>query len=298
MLNEQFFRYLSSERNYSAHTQLAYETDLKGLDGFLKENIGLSLFEISGVNKVTHRHLRTWMGDLLESGLSKRTVARKLAASSSYFKFLRKTGVIETNPASRLSAPKFEKKLPSFLREEEAVNLFDQIQWPDNAAGKRDKCILEILYGCGLRRSELIGLNYSDIDFSNATLKVMGKGRRERLVPFGKHVLSAMKAWVSAAETEGVNCRGVFFVNSRGGRMDPKSVYSLVKDKISMVSTISRKSPHVLRHTFATHLLNAGADLNAIKELLGHKSLAATQVYIHNSISRLKSVYNKAHPKA
>ena len=298
MLKEKFSKYLQSERNYSENTRIAYLNDLENLFSFIEENMGWSIFEPLGASKTDHRQLRSWMGALLESGISKRTVSRKLAAASTYFKFLRKSGVVDANPVSRLTAPKFEKKLPSFLREEDALNLFEKVIFDDSWEGKRDKAILEVLYGCGLRRAEVINLLYRNIDFSRQTLKVMGKGRRERVLPFGSNMRSAFLDYKKACDTEDINYKENFFVNQNSEALDPRNVYAMVRKAISQVSSVSKKSPHVLRHTFATHLLNAGADLNAIKELLGHKSLAATQVYVHNSIAKLKSVHKKAHPKA
>ena len=298
MLRDKFSKYLQSERNYSENTRIAYLNDLDNLAGFIEENLGWSIFEEKGAAKTDHRQLRSWMGTLLESGVSKRTVSRKLAAASTYFKFLRKSGLVENNPVARFTAPKFEKKLPSFLREEDALNLFEKVTFEDNWEGKRDRAMIEVLYGCGLRRAELINLAYKNIDFTGQTIKVMGKGRRERVLPFGSNMRSAMLDYRNLCEKEGINFRDTFFVNANSEPLDPRKVYSMVRKAISQVSSVSKKSPHVLRHTFATHLLNAGADLNAIKELLGHKSLAATQVYVHNSIAKLKSVYKKAHPKA
>ncbi len=298
MLKAPFHQYLKSERNYSDHTIVAYLGDLQDLEVFLKENIGIELFQKEAARKVDHRMLRTWMSGLIEAGLSKKSVARKLASASAYFRFLRKTGNVEANPATRLSAPKADKKLPAFLKEAETARMFDEIEWGEGWEGLRNKCIVEVLYGCGLRRSELIGLQFNQIDFRAGTLKVFGKGRKERIVPFGTHVRDAMIAYTQAALQQGVNTQGYFFVNPKGELLNPRKVYDIVSKAIGSVSSISRKSPHVLRHTFATHLLNSGADLNAIKELLGHKSLAATQVYVHNSIAKLKSVYKKSHPKA
>lgn len=295
---DRFIKYLKNEKNYSRHTQIAYRSDIQSLSDFLNTEYELDLFHKDEVADINGRMLRSWMGELMEQGVSKRSVARKMASANSYFRFLKRSEVLENNPAANIKAPKYEKRLPAFLKEGDTQTLFDVVVFADDFEGIRDKCIMETLYGCGLRRSELIGLQYSDINFSHATFKVLGKGGKERIVPFGEHVRASMKAYMKACDEQGVSYRDNFLVRANGDAVYPKMIYNLVKRYLDQACTISRKSPHVMRHTFATHLLNAGADLNAIKELLGHSSLAATQVYLHNSISKLKNVYQKAHPKA
>ena len=298
MLKSRFRNYLKSERNYSPHTLSAYLSDLDTFHHFLEEYYEMDGFAEADLKDIDHRMIRNWMGELLESGLSRRSVARKIASLNTWFKFLQKSSTLESNPAAKIKVPKFEKKLPAFLKEKNAEILFNEVEWPDTFEGIRGKCILEVLYGCGLRRSELIDLQYGNIEFSQKTFKVMGKGNKERVVPFGEHVLQAMEEYMQVCDREGINYRGHFFVKNKGEKLYPKLVYKIVNHALDGVCTLSKKSPHVLRHTFATHLLNAGADLNAIKELLGHNSLAATQVYVHNSIKKLKNIYKKSHPKA
>lgn len=295
---DRFIRYLGIERNYSDHTLNAYQRDLKDFDAFLTEFYGDSLFDQANFSNVSHRMIRNWMGELMEKGISKKTIARKIAALSTWFKFLQKSEVIESNPAAKVKVPKQEKALPSFLRESEAEKLFDTSDFEDDFKGRRAACIIEVLYGCGLRRSELLNLRFQDIDFTARTLKIHGKGNKERIVPFNDPVANSMKAYMEICDRESINYRLTFFVKENSDKLYPKLVYNIVNQAISNVSSLRKKSPHVLRHSFATHLLNAGADLNAIKELLGHESLAATQVYTHNSIQKLRNIYKNAHPKA
>ncbi|MFN8397271.1 MAG: tyrosine-type recombinase/integrase [Bacteroidia bacterium] len=298
MLEGSFHQYLQVERNYSPHTLLAYTQDLRAFDAFLKEHYSQSLFEEAGAKSVTHRTIRVWMGELMEAGAGNRTVGRKVASLSTYFKWLRKTGICDQNPVSKVTTPKFEKKLPSFLKHDSIDQLFQGIEFEDSFEGWRDKALLELFYSCGFRRSELIGLLFHNIDFANATVKVMGKGRKERVVPLGSHAARAMKGYMKACDEKGLDYRGTFFLRPEGEPLYDRLVHRIVDKYLKQVSSLSKTSPHVLRHTFATHLLDRGADLNAIKEMLGHSSLAATQVYVHNSISKLKDVYSKAHPKA
>jgi integrase/recombinase XerC len=298
MLGREFHIYLEAERNYSPHTIDAYIRDLNSFREFALEAYETDIFDKGEVGDVTHRTIRSWMGELLDEGLSKRSLARKVASLNAYFQFLRKKEILSQNPAAKVKAPKFEKKLPSFLKDASIEVLFERIEYPDTLEGKRDKALLELLYSCGLRRSELMDLKFKNIDFSGRTLKVMGKGRKERIVPFGDHAFAAMRQYIHSCEAAGISCREHFFVRKDGKPMYAQLVYRVVTKYLSLASTLSKTSPHVLRHTFATHLLDRGADLNAIKELLGHSSLAATQVYVHNSISRLKDAHTKAHPKA
>ena len=298
MLLDSFRNYLQFERNYSEHTLTAYTRDLKGFADFLQEYYEMDLYDREEVDLISHKPIRLWMGEMLEQGLTRKSVARKIAAVSTYFKFLRKMGVVEKNPAARVKAPKVEKALPVFVREKGMQNLFHKVKFPDTLEGVRDKCILEVLYGCGLRRSELIGLTWKNIDFRQMTLKVLGKGNKERILPFGDHVRQSMEVYMQACENEGLNYKGQFFVKKDGKPVYPVLVSRMVDKYLNLASSLQKRSPHVLRHTFATHLLDNGADLNAIKELLGHTSLAATQVYVHNSITKLKNIHNKSHPKS
>lgn len=292
-----FLTYLQQERNYSSHTITAYQSDLSQLSDFLSFRFSLSLFEGEQLNQISHRMLRSWMGHLLSQNQSLRTVARKISSAKTYFSFLQKRGTLSQNPALRVHIPKYEKKLPSFLKEAEAQALFEVLNFPATFEGLRDQCILEILYGCGLRRNELIRLKKEDVDGYNMQLKVMGKGRKSRIVPFGRHAFTAIQAYIDIAEEEGINVESHFFVRKNGEALYPKWLYRMVQKYLSEICTLNKRSPHILRHSFATHLLDQGADLNAIKEMLGHSSLAATEVYTHNSIQKLKAIHKRAHPR-
>jgi integrase/recombinase XerC len=298
MLEGQFRQYLEIERHYSPHTILAYTADLAAFQAFLTQHYELELFEAAGAEAVTHRMIRVWMGELLDAGLGNRSVGRKVASLSAYFRYLRKVGKITQNPVTKVKVPKIEKKLPAFLKHDSISQLFEGLAFDADFEGDRNRAILEVLYSCGLRRSELVGLQFYNIDFLNLTVKVMGKGRKERIVPLGSHAAKAMKAYMHRCDTEGKDYRKDFFLKADGEPIYDRLVHRVVDHHLKQVSSLTKTSPHVLRHTFATHLLDRGADLNAIKEMLGHASLAATQVYVHNTISKLKDVYSKAHPKA
>ena len=298
MLWQSFERYLLIEKTYSAHTCKAYKTDLHDLDSFLLEIGEISLFDKQDLPNIHHRLLRDWMGALMERGISARSIARKLSAVKSYFAFLQKSNLVSANPASRVKVPKFEKKLPAFLKESETEHLLDHMKFPDTFEGIRDKCMLEVLYGCGLRSSELIGLKKEDVDMYSQTIRVTGKGNKQRSLPFGKHVKQALEHYLHRCKSEDLSIVAALFVRKNGQPLYPNLVYKTIRDYLGQVSSLTQRGPHVLRHTFATHLLDNGADLNAIKELLGHSSLAATQVYTHNTIAKLKSVHTQAHPRA
>jgi tyrosine recombinase XerC len=290
-----YLEYLEIERNYSAHTILSYETDLLGLVQFLRQK-GIESFD-----EVRKESLRRYIGFLLDNGLSQRSVARKIASVRSLFKYLRRQKVIEGNPALVLITPKTGKRLPVFLDENSVQQL---IASPGTATtnGKRDTAILELFYSTGMRLSELIGLNVSDLLATEGVIKVRGKGRKERIVPVGRKALEAVKDYLQGNGDRSMEHRRAddrpLFVMKEGRRMYPQAVGRMVKKYIGKVSEIEKKSPHVLRHSFATHMLNRGADLRAVKELLGHESLSTTQVYTHVSTARMKKVYEEAHPKA
>lgn len=298
MLLDQFQQYIKVEKQFSAHTIQAYELDLRQLADFLAVDYELDLFDSAHLPRLTHKHLRAWMSALLEEGLKARSVSRKLSSAKRYFRFLQREGIIELNPAKRIKVPRFERKLPAFLKEQETEQLFDLLEFPDSFEGKRDRAMLELLYGCGLRRSEIVGLRFTDLDTFNRSLRVRGKGNKDRIIPYGKHVDAALQAYMEAAEAANLKQQNALFMRASGEDIYPKLLYRVVHKYLSQISSLQQKSPHVLRHTFATHLLDHGADLNAIKELLGHSSLAATQVYTHNSIGKLKKVFHQAHPRA
>jgi integrase/recombinase XerC len=289
-----FLRYLAEERNYSPHTVAAYEDDLRDFSLFAGA-------EMPGIpwGEFRRTDIRNFLASLIESGSSPRTVARKLACLKSFFRYLRSRDIIRTNPALAIATPRLDKRLPRVIDEDAMARLMEQ---PDRTTplGARDAAILEILYSTGIRLSELIGLREQDVDDENRTIKVHGKGSKDRIVPFGAPAARALETY--RALRQGLALRRPVpdnvFLTVRGLPMNPKGVNTLVGEYIRRVSEIEKKSPHVLRHTFATHLLDHGADLRAVKELLGHESLSTTQIYTHVSIDRLRSVYAQAHPKA
>lgn len=298
MLRARFYSYLSVEKQCTPHTCRAYLTDLDGLDQWLTQTRERSLFTPDGAAALSHKDLRHWMQDLIGQGLSYRSVARKLSSAKTYFRFLQRQGQLDRNPAARVKVPRYDKPLPAFLKETEVSRLLDDYPFPADFTGARDRCLLELLYGCGLRRSEVISLRRRDIDRYERSLTVTGKGGKTRRLPYGQHVAAALDAYLGAAQEAGLSLDGPLLVRPDGQALYPKLVYRLVQHYLGAVSSLESRGPHVLRHTYATHLLDRGADLNAIKELLGHSSLAATQVYTHNSISKLKNVHNQAHPRA
>ncbi len=301
MLNtiQQFINYLNYEKHFSGHTVLGYQNDLAQFSTFIKQQ-----FEIESPLLISHQHIRTWLVDLMNNNIEPRSISRKLSALRSYFKYLIKEELIATNPVAKVQAPKVAKKLPSFIEEQNLSILFDQKVnnnqeefFANDFEGQRNKLILLLFYTCGVRLSELIELKTSDFDSYRQTIKVLGKRNKERIIPITKELNLELQKYLVIKTQQGLNNEQIFALSSNN-KMYPKAVYNIVKRFLSMVTTIDKKSPHVLRHTFATHLLNKGADLNAIKELLGHASLAATQVYTHNSIERLKNIHKTRHPRA
>lgn len=298
-LIKSFLDFLKFEKNYSVNTLLAYEGDLVRFNRFLANHFQSENFELSAVDNVT---IRLFLGELIESDFTKKSIVRKLAAVRSLYKYLIKKGIIKSNPTINIATPKIPKKLPTFLDE---PSIDRMLNLPDTSTveGLRDKAILELLYSTGIRLSELIGLNLDNIDWSNETIKVLGKGKKSRIVPFGSKSKVALRKYLERRDdlisglTKNNSINSVFLSN-RGLRIYPKGVYLIVNKYIRLVSDVEKKSPHVLRHSFATHLLNRGADIKAVKELLGHESLSTTQIYTHVTVDRLKRVYDQAHPKA
>lgn len=297
---QQFINYLNYEKHFSAHTIRGYQKDLDQFSLFVQQQ-----FEIDSPNLISHQHIRTWLVDLMNNHNEPRSVARKLSALRSYFKYLLKEEMVTNNPVAKVQAPKVAKKLPTFVEEQNINKLFDyefnnsenEMLFRQDFEGQRNKLILLLFYTCGVRLSELIELKTSDFDSYRQTIKVLGKRNKERIIPITKELNQEIQKYLNLKAQEGLNNEQLFALTSNN-KMYPKSVYNIVNRFLSMVTTIDKKSPHVLRHTFATHLLNKGADLNAIKELLGHASLAATQVYTHNSIERLKNIHKTRHPRA
>jgi len=289
-LREGFLDYLRRERNYSPNTVLAYDDDLSQFDAFLRKHFSREHVEASAVDQLT---IRLFLGDLLEAGMGRRSSARKLAAVRSFFRFLLRRKVLTSNPALNVVTPKLPRRLPVVLDEQSVARIMEAPD-PRTPEGLRDRAILEMLYGTGIRLSELIGLNRESVDLRNDTVKVLGKGNKQRLVPLGRKAKDALLRYLRMRDSR----EPALFLSSRGKRLYPKGVYLIVTKHIRTVSEIEKKSPHVLRHTFATHLLSRGADLQAVRELLGHASLSTTQLYTHVTVDRLKRIYNQAHPRS
>jgi len=288
MHKNNFLQYLEFEKRYSKHTLISYGTDLSQFSSYLKLE-----FEIENIKEVSHQIIRSWISSLLESGISSRTVNRKITTLKSFFKYLMQEDVISENPTRKIISPKNSKKLPVFVEKSKMDILLNEIEFPEGFEGERDKLIIDIFYMTGVRLSELINIKISDIDFSNSQMKVLGKRKKERMIPLTNTLLNQIKIF---SQKKSINL--LLFTNFEGLTLSPKQVYNLVNKYIGMVTSLDKKSPHILRHTFATHMLNNGADINAIKEILGHSNLSATQIYTHNTIDRLKTIYKQAHPRA
>ncbi len=294
MHEKAYYTYLEFQKRYSAHTISAYVNDIEQFIFYLKSN-----FDMDDVLKVTHVHIRSWIVHLMQAKITPRSINRKLSCLNSLYKFLIRRKVVKTNPLRKVQGPKESKKLPSYVKQANLEKLLKQIEFEEGFKGIRDKAIVYTLYATGLRRAELIGLKHKDIDLQSMQLKVLGKRNKERIVPFAEGLKAVLIDYIAEKEMEfPENENQAFFVTNKGAPLYPKFVYSLVNKHLSAVTTVGQRSPHTLRHSFATHMSNNGADLNSIKELLGHSSLNATQIYTHNSIEKLKEVYKKAHPKA
>ncbi|HEX9510926.1 MAG TPA: tyrosine-type recombinase/integrase [Puia sp.] len=289
-----FIDYLKFEKRYSAHTIRSYQDDLVSFFDFIQVQFGeVSLPEISP------SLIRSWLASLKDEGLSSRSVNRKISSLKSFYKYQLRSGTVEQSPMSAITSPKVSKRLPVYVEQRDIATLFDELVFPDDWEGGTDRLLLAIFYHTGMRLSELVNLRERQVDVSNRTLKVLGKGNKERVIPVSPVLVEYILAYsrqkrvvLEAPDTV------YLLVNSKGKKLYAQYVYRAVRKYLGQVTTIDKKSPHVLRHTFATHLMNSGADLNSVKELLGHSSLAATQVYTHNTIEKLKDVHKKAHPKA
>lgn len=288
-----FLKYLSSEKRYSKHTLLAYENDLAQLQLYLEE-----VYQLSELDQAEDMMLRSWIVSLLELGMETRSINRKISSCKSYYSFLLRKGKIKQLPTGKLSSPKVKKSLPKFVREGEMDNLFQEIEYEPGFVGSRDQLILEIFYASGIRLSELIGIKVRDVNLEEANMKVLGKRNKERIVPLHKQLVEKIRSYLSLRKENGFDAAVELILTDKGEKLYPKFVYRKVNYYLGQVTSMQKKSPHVLRHTFATHMLNNGADLNTIKEILGHANLSATQIYTHNSIEKLKSIYNQAHPRA
>jgi integrase/recombinase XerC len=298
-----FIQYIKFEKRYSSHTVSAYQSDLDQFLLFL--NPPDTEASVSHPSEITHHDIRNWMVQLMDQGISPRSVNRKIATLRKYFKFLLQEGDITVNPTSRINAPKVPKNLPVVVDGDKLTGMLDgkldgiEKIFADDFQGIRDKLIIEMLFGTGIRLAELTGTKETDINFYENTIKVLGKRNKQRIIPLNTELVLLLKHYVELKKNENFNNNSLtLIVTNKGTNIYPKLIYNTVQKYLSNISTQNKKSPHVLRHTFATSLLNKGADLNAIKELLGHANLSATQIYTHNSVERLKSIYKQAHPKA
>ena len=287
-----FLEYIQYQKRYSRHTLVSYETDLLQFEAYLK-----SQFEIAELSTASSTFIRSWLADLKEEKNQSKTINRKISTLKSFYKFLLRQKIITTSPMTVIISPKTGKKLPSFLAEYEMETLMENLEHPEDWGSLTKSLVIKLFYLTGMRLSELVGLKESQLDIPGKQVKVLGKGNKERIIPVSPEIVTQLKTYLSEkpVKLEGVE---TVFITEKGKPLNTRYVYEFVKQYLGAVTTLQKKSPHVLRHTFATHLMNKGADLNAVKELLGHTSLAATQVYTHNTIEKLKEVYKNAHPKA
>ena len=292
--NKQAFSdYLQLEKKYSIHTVNNYLKDVDFFQEFL-----VATFETDNLSDINYSQIRSWIVMLVENGISNASVNRKIASLKAFYRFLLKTSQIATSPLQKHKALKTPKKIQIPFSEAEVDKVLNAIQYSDGFVGLRDKLIIDLFYTTGIRRAELIHIKSNDIDLTNQTLKVVGKRNKERIVPILPIIVQEFKVYFSErANLEEIRDKDYFFLTIKGNKLNESLVYRLINNYFSTVSEKVKKSPHILRHTFATHLLNNGADLNSVKELLGHSSLASTQVYTHNSLAELKKVYQNAHPR-
>lgn len=291
---QDFLDYLKFEKRYSAHTIRAYQDDLDQFFTYLLQQYGSIT-----IAEITAMQVRSWLAELKGDEISSRSINRKISSLKSFFKYQLRSGNLEKTPMSAIISPKTGRRLPQFVKEEEMKAADEQFLFPDTWKGRTDEMIIALLYNTGMRLSELINLKESHIGFSNHTLKVLGKGNKERILPVSPELMKLIQAYHQAKRREMEKFDAEYLlVGEKGKKLYPKYVYNSVKAFLGQVTTINKKSPHILRHSFATHLMNHGAGLHSVKELLGHANLAATQIYTHNTIEKLKDVYKKAHPRA
>ena len=293
---EKYISYLQNEKRYSPHTVKSYHTDLADCEAFVKNTFDISIADPT----IKHTHIRSWVVALTGEGMVARSVNRKISSLNGFYKFLRQRGLIENSPMKKVSLLKAPQRLPSFFSEDDLQAAKMPIHAKDAIFTiTRDHLIINLFYHTGMRKSELINLKLADVDKSRGEIKVLGKGNKERLIPISPDLIIAVENYLAEKSKHFEKLTDPFLlVSNTGLKLDPKTVYNIVKKHVQVLPSSDKKSPHVLRHSFATHLLNNGADINAIKELLGHSSLAATQVYTHNSIDRLVSIYKSAHPRS
>jgi integrase/recombinase XerC len=291
---ESFLKYIQFEKRYSPKTVISYQTDLKQFEDFLHQE-----FEGTSPQDANYGLVRSWIVNLVEAKLDNLSVNRKIACLRSYYKFLLRQEIISKDPMMKIKILKTKKKLPHFVKEEDTNKLLDNVVFPEGHKGQRDKIILELLYGTGMRLAELISLKETDVNTGAKTIRVLGKRNKERVIPFSVSLVPIIKEYIRLRNKEVQKQEHPYLiVTDDGAPLYPMMVNRTVKKYMKLFTSVEKKSPHVLRHTYATHLLNKGAEINAVKDLLGHSSLAATQVYTHNSMEKLKKAFDQAHPKA
>lgn len=293
LLIEKYIKYLRYEKNYSLHTEISYSKDLHQFAEFLSLH-----FPDVDIKSVDNDVIRMWIVSLMEDKMSPRSVNRKLSALKSFYKYLLRIGEMSSNPMKKIVGPKTSKPIPAFVNNSDMDKILDEAGVEDDFESFRNHVMIELFYVTGIRRAELLGLKDVDIDFGSKTIQVTGKRNKQRLIPVSDDMLLLIEQYMTMRNEEVENQSGYFFVKKDGEKLYPMMIHRIVTESLKQISTLSKTSPHILRHSFATGMLNNGADINAVKELLGHSSLAATEVYTHTSFEELKKIYNKAHPRA
>jgi integrase/recombinase XerC len=291
---QSFVDYLKFEKRYSPHTIISYQSDLRDFFKYLDDTFGK--VDLKNIN---HNQIRSWLAEQKENGVTAKSLNRKISTLRSFFKYQLKNGKIDNSPVTKVIAPKIKKRLPVFLKEEDIKLLAETLETSsEDWKTLNARILVALFYNTGMRLTELINLKQKQVDYNKSLIKVLGKGNKERIIPLSRETVQMLQEYHRMKKKEFENSEDALIITEKGKKLYPKYAYLLVKKCLAGISTLDKKSPHVLRHSFATHLMNNGADLNAVKELLGHSSLAATQVYTHTTIEKLKEVYKKAHPKA
>ncbi len=289
---DEFLSYLNLQKRFSPLTTKNYAVDLKQFFNFLNQEV-----YDSRLSEISYQHVRSFIASLIDKKKSTVSVNRKISCLKSFFKYALKNNLISNNPMQKIQGPKTPKRLPVFIDENQIDKIFNQLKFDSGFEGIRNKLLIDVLYQTGLRRAELINLKETDLDLISLQLKVLGKRNKERIIPFSIHLKRSIQEYLNAKQENNL-INSFLFVNLKNIQLSPQALTKIVSEILSEVTTNKKKSPHVLRHTFATHLLNRGADINAVKELLGHANLSATQIYTHNTIEKLKKSYNQAHPRS